>query len=243
MSPLPERSRCLSAVPIATNEHVEPRTDPAPPRRIIDPGRHLPGGRAVLGGVLVALAAAGLFLAARPTSAVPDTRFVVARHPISPGHRLTAADLRLVALDLPSQVAAGTAKQVEPLVGRLAVARIPAGALVDESYVAHGTTTKPLPLLSFAIDIDRAVGGDLVAGDQIDLLATWEGDPDHRTEIVAHDLTLTAVDQPDPDALGGDARLVLSVAVPTSTDAVELTRAIRSAELTIIRTTGTSTVP
>lgn len=188
--------------------------------------------------MLVALAAAGLYFAARPAPTVPKTQYVIARHTIAPGHRLTSADVQRVAVDLPQAITAIKGDEIDTVVGQVSVARIPQGALVHADFIARGTRAKVMPLMSFAIDPDRAAAGDLVPGDRIDLLATFQGATEANTEIIARGLTVAAVSQPERDTLGSDAKLVLSISIPGAVDAVALTRAIRTAELTVIRTTG-----
>ncbi|TML58120.1 MAG: hypothetical protein E6G17_12765, partial [Actinobacteria bacterium] len=63
--------------------------------------RSLPSGRALVGGLLVAIAAVGVFGAWLSATAAPTSSYVVARHDIAPGHRVTRADLALVRLHLP----------------------------------------------------------------------------------------------------------------------------------------------
>jgi hypothetical protein len=97
--------------------------------------------------------------------------------------------------------------------------------------------------LSFAIDPDRAVAGDLVAGDHIDLLVTWAHDATAATQVVGHDLTLVSVRQPSDHGLGEPGSLTLSVAVPDGRRLVPLVRAVRAGDLTVVRTTGAVAQP
>ena len=80
--------------------------------------------------------------------------------------------------------------------------------------------------------------GDLVVGDHIDVFATWDGAADDTTERVAHDLEVVAVSRPNDDSLGNTGHLTISVTVPAGAPTLRLVRAIRSGELTVVRTTG-----
>ena len=66
--------------------------DIAAPSHIIRPRRAWPGSRATVGGLLVALAAIGLFSAFQNANAGPETRYVVTLDRIAPGTILTAEE-------------------------------------------------------------------------------------------------------------------------------------------------------
>lgn len=217
--------------------------DPPPPvvesERVVDPARRLPGGRAVLGGVLVACSALGLFAATRPHSSVPDTRYFVARHPLSPGHRIVRGDLTAVPMDLPSTVADTALDAASPVTGRVVLQSVPTGALVDRAALRAEGAARPDPLVAFSVEPDRAVAGDLVVGDRIDVYVTWDDAADNSTRVVARGLAVAAITHPGSDHFSDGGKLTLSVAIPADTPALPLIRAIRSGELTIVRTTGT----
>lgn len=206
--------------------------------RVVDPRRRLPGGRAVLGGVLVACAALGLFAATRTRSNVPSTTYWVARRPLTPGHRISDADLARVPIDLPDSVATAAVRGEGASVGVLVLQPIARGELITQSAIAKPGRARATPLVSFSIEPDRAAAGDLVVGDHVDVFATWDGAADNTTKRVAHDLDVVAVSRPDSDALGGIGQLTLSVSVPAGASTLRLVRAIRSSELTVARTTG-----
>ena len=65
--------------------------------------RSLPGGRAVVGGLLVTASAVGLFAASGAASDGPRAAYVVATHDIGAGQRFGPDDLALVRLDLPTR--------------------------------------------------------------------------------------------------------------------------------------------
>lgn len=225
---------------------VAPRgasSDQLPPAdestRVVDPRRRLPGGRAVLGGVLVACAALGLFAATRTRSSVPTTSYLVARRPLTPGHLITESDLSRVPIDLPDSVDAATVRATNPAIGELVLQPIARGALITRAAIGGPGRGKAAPLVSFSVDPDRAAAGDLVVGDRVDVFATWDAAADNTTERVAHDLEVVAVSRPDADALGGIGHFTISVSVPAGASTLRLVRAIRSGELTVVRTTGT----
>jgi Flp pilus assembly protein CpaB len=211
--------------------------------RLIAARRRLPGSRATIGGLLVAVAGVVLFVAARPVPHSPSTWYLVASRPIPAGTVLRAADLAREAIDLPSSVAAQAVAGVDEVVGSVTLAPLARHQLLARSAVAPAGRT-PEPVLSFAIDPDRAAAGDLVAGDHIDLLVTWAHDTTTAaTQVVGHDLTLVSVRQPSDHGLGEPGSLTLSVAVPDARRLVPLVRAVRAGELTVVRTTGAGAQP
>jgi len=211
--------------------------------RLIAARRRLPGSRATVGGLLVAVAGVVLFVAARPAPHTPSTWYLVASHPLPAGTVLRAADLAREAIDLPSSVAAQAVDAIDDVVGSVTLAPLARHQLLARSAVAPAGRGTPRPVLSFAIDPDRAVAGDLVAGDHIDLLVTWAHDATAATQVVGHDLTLVSVRQPSDRALGEPGSLTLSVAVPDSRRLVPLVRAVRAGDLTVVRTTGAGAQP
>ena len=206
--------------------------------RVVDPKRRLPGGRAILGGVLVACAALGLFAATRTHSAVPSTSYLVARHSLTPGHLIVASDLAQVPIDLPDPVAATALQAGGRAVGDVVLQPISRGELLTRDALAHADRARTAPLVSFSIEPDRAAAGDLVVGDHVDVFATWDGAAENTTERVAHDLEVVAVSRPRDDALGDTGHLTISVSVAAGASTLRLVRAVRSGELTVVRTTG-----
>ena len=89
-----ERFVTIHADPALPTRGTTPAVDGGPGRSLRR-RRALPGGRAVAGGFLVALAAVGIFAAY--TDATADTRqaYVVARRPLALGQRLSGADFSI----------------------------------------------------------------------------------------------------------------------------------------------------
>ena len=208
--------------------------------RIVDLSRRLPNGRAMLGGVLVAVAAIALFAATNAGSSEPTTSYVVTSRTVKAGQVIAKADVSLIALDLPESVARNALDHPRLAVGTIALDGIPAGSVLHRAQTSAGSRTHGKPLLSFSISADRAAAGDLTAGDRIDVLVTWDHTTDGDTEVVARNLPVIDVTKPGRSALGDDAKLTVSVNVASGTDLVPLTRAIRAGQLTLVRTTGTA---
>src|SRR5687768_12145708 len=87
-----------SATPVAERRSA-PERAVVPPPRIIQRRPGLPGTRAVVGGLLMALAAIGVFLAYADASRGPSDPIVITRHAIRVGEVLEATDLRVVIVE------------------------------------------------------------------------------------------------------------------------------------------------
>jgi flagella basal body P-ring formation protein FlgA len=107
----------------ATNGHGH--AGPTGPRTVAR-RRSLPGGRAVLGGFLVAASATGVFAAWSASTTGPTASYVVVTSDVAPGERIERSDLAVVAVDLPSEQRRLAFTDVDVLVG--APARWPRGA-------------------------------------------------------------------------------------------------------------------
>jgi Flp pilus assembly protein CpaB len=193
----------------------------------------LPNGRAVLGGLLVAAAAVGSYAAWSSADDEPSTRYAVAARDIGVGEVLETSDVELVALDAPDPIAAAAFEGDDAalLVGQVAVAPLSAGDLVQRSAVVVPEDAVAARQVSFPIDVSAALAGTVEVGERVDVLATTGGD-DAGTEVVAAGATVARV-------LGDDdgGRLVLLLSVSDDTDMLALATAIRTGDLTLVRTT------
>ena len=214
-----------------------PQGGPAPRRTIRRPGA-LPSGRALLGGLLVTVAAVGVFGAYAGAQQAPTRQVVVADVDLPAGHRLTAADLRLEAADLPASTLASTHATVESLVGSVTLAPLGADELVQGSAVrSPDVEGEPVHEFSFPVERDRAVDGDLRAGERIDLLATYGSGTDAYTVVLARGATVTAIDASSRSTLTSGGSLVLTVALGSADQVLDVAHASQVASLTVVRAT------
>ena len=213
--------------------------DPTPPARVIRPRRSLPGSRAVVGALLVTVAAVGHLrhLVACQQRAVgplrgggpkPPCRSPPAGRPISGWCRCSCRRPSLGAASPPPARWCGAS---------------PSGPSSRASSCRRATSCRrrqaePHPELSFAIDTDRAVAGSLQPGDRIDLFATYGSGPDSSTSLVVPSAELRAVSDGGSNGLNGGRRHVLTVALADREAALALTNAVRAGELTVVRSTG-----
>jgi pilus assembly protein CpaB len=209
--------------------------------------RTLPGGRAVVGALLIAAAAVGVFAAYLDATAEPDTSYLVAQASIAPGTRLedvgTIASLfQARAIDLAPDLAARAIalEDAESLVGRVVIAPVePGDLLVRSGLVADGGVADATKL-SFSIDRADAVAGTLEPGERIDVLATYGSGDAAYTAYVVRGVPLLAVSR---DAAGGGlgggsgGPLTLTVAVTAAEDVQALAHAVATADLVVTRST------
>ncbi|MDQ1375242.1 MAG: hypothetical protein QOJ09_2580 [Actinomycetota bacterium] len=202
--------------------------------RVIRRRTALPGGRAVVGGFLVALAATAVFAAYTHATTRPESSYVVARHALAPGRHLTRADLALVPMRVPNGIAFRSAR---PLLGATVIGPVGAGELIQPAAVLAGRGQPAERQLSVPIDSARAVSGDLRPGDRVDVAATFGSGPDAYTSFVVRGAQVLARQQAG-GTLGNHSSEVLVLALPSATDALAVAHAISVGQLTIVRATG-----
>lgn len=199
---------------------------PAAPRR--RRGR-LP---ASLGVAVVAGLMAMLFTlaAGRQDDAVQVT---VAAQSIRAGERIEAGDLRYADISGSASVLSSLVRRIDArsLIGQVATQPIAAGTMVSTSDVAPEAGPGQQRAMSFAVDVDRAVGGAIRAGDRIDVI---DGSV---PSYVLVDAEVLAVAQPATGALATRRNYAITVAVDAES-ALRLAAAIQAGKLELVRATG-----
>jgi len=229
----------MSDVATADRARRLPGDAPASEARSVRRQTSLPGGRAVIGGFLVALSALGIFSAYSRAAAGPTTSFVVARRDVALGSRLTTDDLALVVMDLPDALANGSAFRSEAtLVGATTIGPVRKGDLVQASDVVRKRSGPQELEVSFALESPRAVAGSLRPGELVDVLVTFGAGGDAYTvTVVRHARVLDARPSGGPLA-GGDTEIV-RLALTSNADALAVTHAVNVGDVTLVRATGT----
>jgi len=197
--------------------------------------RVLPGGRAVVGSFIVALAAVLTFYAYSRGAHTPSQQYVVALRDLAPGDRISATDVGLVALNLPD---AGVRHQVfgspSTVIGASVLAPISDGALIQASEIVGRGGAVGSREISLDIDRSRAVGGTLKPGEYVDVLGTFgQGSDSYTSVIVPHVEVLTVA--ADGGDLGGATTELIVFAVDDGVSAEALANAAIAAQITLIR--------
>lgn len=202
--------------------------------------RPLPGGRAVVGGLLIALAAVGTF--AGYANATSDHRldYVVASHALMVGHRIVAGDLTTEPMDLPPSIAGSLAfRNPARLVGALLVGPVSAGELVQSGDVVADALAPQERELSFSLKASQAVDGTLQPGDRVDVLATYGNGTDATTLAVARNVPVVArTDASASLGTAGDQAEVVTLALADSGETLAVAQAVNAGQVMLVRSTG-----
>ncbi len=209
------------------------RDDTRSPRTagVVGQRRGHPPARALVGGLLVALAAVGAFVLATPGRGAV-TEYVVAAHAIEPGARIEAGDLALAPIDLPPELAGLAFTDASTLTGAISLGPMAAGQLVQTGGVAAAPLS-PFEV-SLALEGDRALDGRLTAGEHVAVLATYGSGPEAETLTVASSALVERISQPTGLSVG--TADVVTLGLPGETDAQAVVHAARAGELTLVRT-------
>ena len=200
--------------------------------------RGLPNGRAVAGGLLVALAAIGGWLIA--SGGDGNTRsYVVATRDLAPGHRLVPGDLATASLDLPPAQARGLFVDAGALSGGVTRGPIQRGSLVTaadvaaaaDSETAGSTSTREL---SMELPAAQALNGQLLPGDRVDVVAT---DGSRSKVLVQRALVIAVSGGGEGGLVGGSGTVVVTLALSDPTAALATANGAAAAEITLLRST------
>lgn len=206
----------------------------APPARLIARRRALPGSRAVLGALLVTAAAVGTFLAYTGATAGPSDAVVVAARSLRIGEVLTAADLRLVRVELPHGTRDGAFDTVEALDGHVVLGPVGKGELVQRAAVTDDVVVPAAHEVALTLPRTNVATGRLQPGDLIDVFVTDEV----GTHSVARAARVLEIDRPDGSLTAGREE-TLVVAVTSDDDVAAVVHALRTGEVTLVRSTAT----
>lgn len=217
------------SVPSATTDDGRRRSRSAGARR------SFPSGRALVGGLLVTMAAVVVFAAYAGAQERPTSSVVVARRDLDPGQRLTAADVEVRAVAVPAELADRSFPDVGGLVGAVTLGPIGAGELVQEGAVRAGGDEDDGPEFSFPVDRERALAGDVRPGEEVDLLATFGSGSDATTEVLARRARVLHVQEARTGTLGSSGRLVLTVGLASGAEVIDVAHASQVAVLTLVR--------
>lgn len=204
----------------------------AVPRRVVTRGPGMPGSRAVVGGLLVALAGVGTFVSWQQASGAPGHTYAVAARPLAPGAPVTADDIRFEPIDLPAGVARSAFSRPADLEGRVLVAPVGEGELLQDGALSDQGRAEPAAEVSLALTRDLAVDGRLAAGDVVDVYATHAD----GTSVVAEHVTVVAVTEAGGSFSDG-RELTVTLALTDSGQRVPVIHAAREGQVTLVRTT------
>ncbi len=212
-------------------EPGERRRTSAAPRRI-ERRESLPGGRAVVGGLLVGLAAVGTFAAWQAAGGEPTSQYVVAARDVGVGARLAPDDLEFATMDLGEATAAGafTADASSLALGQITVAPLAVGDLVQRSAIVVPDDAEARRQLSFPVEAAHGLAGTVERGEVVDVVVS---SGEARSRIAVAGAVVADIQR---DELGGG--LVVLVSVPADADVVSIAGALHQGDITLVRATG-----
>jgi len=208
---------------------------PAEARRL-RPRRGLPGGRAVVGGLLVAVAAVGIFAAVSGAGRGPDTSYVVAARDVAPGSILSADDLELVAMDLPRVQQSRVFTSLSSVDGAVAVGPMSEGELVQAGALADGADAV-VPTFSVSLDEADANAGELQRGDIVQVFATYGSDTAGTTVALSSEARVIGVSTAE-ETVSESGQIVLRLEVESAEERSAIINATVTGRLAVVRTTG-----
>lgn len=197
-------------------------------------------GRAVLGGLLVSVAALGAIVIASSGSGPDAVDVVVASRPIAPGDRLGDEVLRIEQIAVPSGLLESTFADVAELEGTVSRSSLSPGELLQQGDVVASTAAQraaaPSREITLHLDADRVGGGALEAGDRVDVIATYGTGTDAVSTVVLVDAAVLSARSTD-GAIGSARGVVVTLALDSRADTVALAHAADVAQVRIVRTT------
>ncbi len=165
---------------------------------------------------------------------------LVAARDLPSDYELTAADFLRAEVALPPELMSRYAPASRNLDGVFLARPVAEGEMIALSSVASGRYADEGRAMTIPITAEHAVGGDLRSGDRVDIFATFDGgDVRARTVPVAEGLEIVSPVEAGGLVTGEASVIGVTVAV-TPQQAAELTFAIRSAELDVVRVEGTA---
>ena len=191
----------------------------------------VPGARAIVGGLLVTAAAVGTFWSWRTATGAPDRSYAVAIRALQPGERLDVDAVGFEPVDLPPGVAGAAFTSPSQLEGRVLVAPVNEGELLQQGSVSDQVPGAPAVEVSITLARDLAVDGRLRPGDTVDVYATEDA-----TTVAAEGLRVVAVTEAG-GSFGDGSELTVTLALPHTAAGVPIVQAAREGQVTLVRTT------
>ncbi|MDQ3645422.1 MAG: RcpC/CpaB family pilus assembly protein [Actinomycetota bacterium] len=149
-------------------------------------------------------------------------------------------DLRVAHVRMPSSLLAAYASPGRSLVGASVSTPVRSGELLSLDRVVPPSADGATRTLTIPVTADHAVGGDLRAGDRVDVVATFDATgPGARTVVLVRAVEVRALITTTSFALEEGTTVGVSVAVSPD-DALRLAHAIRTAQIDILRVDGMS---
>jgi Flp pilus assembly protein CpaB len=168
----------------------------------------------------------------------------VARNPIPAATRVTNGMVRSVELPADSPLLAGMVELDDLSGGEWVTTRpVAEGEPLTDQALAGDLPEGGLRAMSLPVPREHAAGGDLSAGDRVDVLGVVGADAGDEVDYVATDIEVLAVGAEHSGAVGSrPSEFAVTVAVD-GTQARRLARALAAGSVEVVRSTGADPVP
>jgi hypothetical protein len=185
----------------------------------------------------VAAAAVGVFAFSLRAGNRPPSDYVIARRSVATGQIVGAGDVTLAPLDLSPAVARHAFRGPVDVVGRVALAPVMAGELLQEGALA--ASRAGLGGRMVAVPVDDSQIDLLQIGGWVDVLVTQGQGSDGQTEVVASGARLLGVVRPK-STLGVSSTSVAQLAVADFGTVKALVQAAHTGALTLVPAPGSA---
>ena len=208
---------------------------------VIRSRRALPSGRAVLGALLITLAALGVLFATRLSDDSTFQNAVVATRDLGPGQVIEAADVATVRLRLDDQVEF-VANDVNQVIGNVTLGPIAQFEFVQASNIASMVSNEvPGGLATVSLPVSPSNAPlSINPGELVSILVTFDDNDGRRTELVADRLLVISYGT-DGDEFGTNTS-VRRVAVGDGENGSEIALASATGEVSVVGITGANDV-
>ncbi|CAG4928885.1 MULTISPECIES: hypothetical protein [Acidithrix] len=189
-------------------------------------------------GILLSILGVGLALKAITSTSTAGTTvgyITIANRQILPGQIVSAGDLSVARVTSANTVGAPTPTLAEAgIIGRRTLYSIESGQTVSPGEVVASKSGNQKRLISFAIPISRALNGEIVTGDRIDIYGTAGQGTSAVTTVLGRNLVVEALSAIQTGVSAPtNAPITITVAVPDSMTALAIANGTASQTVSI----------
>jgi len=193
-----------------------------------------PSKRALLGGLLVAVAFVAAFAVTRPQDVPPPPDWVIVTRDVGPGERLEAADLALAPAALDPAQASAAFPAIEEVAGAGVLGPLRAGELLQRGSIRVDGTGSTTHDVALALPVERALAGRLQLGERVDVLTTAGSGPTAETEVAAPEALVLTIDQPTDD-MGPAATVTVTLGLRSAEESLAVVHGAATGVVTLTR--------